>query len=107
MAGFSIVKKGLEVHIDLSPARIAGPNWAFAGALTAKAFEHIAYAVRLSPASKAWDTLHLQPIRESKHLSTEQWIRRSIWAARHYQDYLVDEQELRIKIDNGPRTGNR
>lgn len=58
VAGFSIIKKGLEVHFDPAPARVAGPNWAFAGTLTAKAFEHLAYAVRLTPASKAWESLH-------------------------------------------------
>lgn len=106
VTGFSIVKKGLEVHFDPAPARVAGPNWAFAGALTAKAFEHIAYTVRLTPASKAWESLDLESIRESRHLSTEQFVRRSMWAASHYQQYLLDQQQLRVKIDKGPMAGN-
>lgn len=57
-AAFAVVKKGLEVHVDPAPERVAGTNLAFIGALVAKAFEHIAYAVRLTPASKAWDWFH-------------------------------------------------
>lgn len=78
IAGFSIIKKGLELHFDPARGRIAGPNWAFAGALTAKAFEHLAYGVCLTPASKAWESLHLESLRESIYLSTEQWVRRSM-----------------------------
>lgn len=106
VAAFSIIKKGLEVHVDPAPARVAGPNWAFAGALTAKDFEHLAYAVSLTPASKAWDSLQFESVRESEYLSAEQWVRRTMWAASHYQEYLLDQQRLRIKIDRGPRTGN-
>lgn len=98
VAGFSVIKKGLEVHVDPAPNRVAGPNWAFAGALTAKAFEHIAYAVRLTPASKAWDST----ILESKHISAEQWVRRSMWAASYYREYLLIQQGLRIKFDKRP-----
>lgn len=103
VAAFSIVKKGLEVHVDPAPERVAGPNWAFAGALVAKAFEHLAYAVRLTPASRAWDFLETQPTRESLHLSVEQWARRSLWAANYYREILLNEQLLRTAV--GPRYG--
>lgn len=33
VAGFSTIKKGLEVHVDPAPDRVAGANWAFAGAI--------------------------------------------------------------------------
>lgn len=106
IAGFSIIKKGLEVHFGPAPARVAGRNWAFAGALTAKAFEQLAYAVRLTPASKAWESLHLESLSESNYISTEQWVPRCMWAASHYQQHLLDQQKLRIKIDKDPRVGS-
>lgn len=39
-AAFAVIKKGLEVHVDPAPERVAGINLAFIGALVAKAFEH-------------------------------------------------------------------
>lgn len=106
VTGFSIVMKGLEVHFDPAPTCVAGPNWAFAKALTARAFKHIAYTVRLTPATKAWESLVLEAIRELRHLSTKQFGLKSMWAASHYQQYLLDHQQLRIKIEKGPRARN-
>ncbi|KAL0630891.1 hypothetical protein Q9L58_010255 [Maublancomyces gigas] len=80
--------EGLEVHVVPAPERVAGPNWAFAGALPAKALEHIAYAMRLTPASKAWDSV----VRESKQIS-----------AVAMQDYVISTYVImdgRIRKEN-------
>lgn len=53
VAVYSILKKGLEVHVDTAPDRVESWSWAFLGALAAKGFEHLAYAMRLAPAPKA------------------------------------------------------
>lgn len=98
VAAFAVVKEAVEVHFDPAPERVAGVNRAFAGALTAKALEHIAYAVRLTPASKAWDS----GIHESKYISPEQWVRRSLWAGYYYQNYLLMQHKRRLEIEMQP-----
>lgn len=55
VAGYAVAKKGLEVHLDPAPAREANGSWSYIGLLGAKAFEHAIYAVRLAPASRAWN----------------------------------------------------
>lgn len=49
VAGYAVVKKGLEVHVDPAPARQVNTSWFYLGVLGAKAFEHVIYAVRLAP----------------------------------------------------------
>ncbi|KAL0639025.1 hypothetical protein Q9L58_001907 [Maublancomyces gigas] len=98
VAGYSILKKRLEIHVDTALKRSASPTWAFIGPLVAKAFEHLAYAIRLAPASRAWAFLHERPDRQSRYISSEQWARRCLWADGQYRQFLREKQECRGKI---------
>lgn len=88
-AGYAILKKGLEVHMDTAPERVACSRWSFVGALAAKALEHLAYAVRLTPASRAWNFCDNTKAWGARGLSVEQVARRRIWAVGYYKSELL------------------
>lgn len=98
VAGYAVIKKGLEVHVDPAPARQANRSWSYIGVLVAKAFEHVIYAVRLAPASRAWDFWERNAKRETQFLSVEQIARRSIWANQYFRDYLLNQQDARRRV---------
>lgn len=95
VAGYAVVKKGLEVHVDPAPARQVNTSWSYLGVLGAKAFEYVIYAVRHAPASREWDSWAQNGKRERKSLSVEIMARRSIWATEYYRESLLKEQAAR------------
>lgn len=97
IASYAVTKKALKVHVDPTPTRQANRSWSYIGALGAKAFEHVIYAVRLAPASRAWNFWERKAKRETKFLSVEQMARRSIWANEYYQEYLLNQQQARLQ----------
>lgn len=101
VAGYAVFKKGLEVHVDPAPARQANRSWSYIGVLGAKAFEHFIYAVRLAPASRAWEFWARGAERETKFLSVEQMARRSIWANVYFRDNLLYQQDARYQFHQG------
>lgn len=99
LAGYSITKQALLIHFDTVEYRIAGANWAFFSALVAKALEHTAYAVRLTPSTKAWDFWLEAPNHNSHYLRRQQKIlsgvqlaRRHLWADNIYEEFLFAQK---------------
>lgn len=97
VAAYAVIKKGLEVHVDPAPARQSNKSWSYIGVLVAKGFEHVIYAVRLAPASRAWEFWEPSWKREGQFLSIEQMARRSIWANKYFKDYLLRQQQTRLQ----------
>lgn len=95
VAAYAVIKKGFEVHVDPAPARQSTKTWSFIGVLIAKGFEHVIYAVRLAPASRAWEFWQGSWKKHDQYLSIEQIARRSIWAEEFFKDYLLGQQQAR------------